>query len=58
MTLPLLNHVLNKTDKTYIHTHAENLMRRALIKYHAWLVEQGLDLSAEKQNAGWVNVHN
>jgi len=43
----LLNHVLNKMDKTYIHTHAENLMRRALIKYHAWLVEQGLDLAAE-----------
>ena len=48
----LLNHVLNKMDKTYIHTHAENLMRRDLVKYHAWLVEQGLDLSPEAESVG------
>lgn len=40
----LLNHVLNKMDKTYIHTHANNLMRRALVKYHDWLIKQGLDI--------------
>ncbi len=39
----LLNHVLNKMDKTYIHTHANNLMRKALVKYHHWLIGQGLD---------------
>lgn len=49
----LLNHVLNKMDKTYIHTHAENLMRRALVKYHDWLVEQGLGLLHKHEAAGW-----
>lgn len=49
----LLNHVLNKMDKTYIHTHAENLMRRALVKYHDWLIEQGLGLVLKCETAGW-----
>ncbi len=49
----LLNHVLNKMDKTYIHTHAENLMRRALVKYHDWLIEQGLGLLLKHEKAGW-----
>ncbi|WP_435234506.1 tyrosine-type recombinase/integrase [Psychromonas sp. PT13] len=49
----LLNHVLNKMDKTYIHTHADNLMRRALVKYHHWLTEQGL-IPQHEPVVGWV----
>lgn len=40
----LLNHALTKLDKTYIHTHAEEQLRNALDRYHAWLVTQGLVL--------------
>lgn len=50
----LLNHVLNKMDKTYIHTHANNLMRQALVTYHDWLSEQGLSRLLKQKIAGWV----
>ncbi|PKF60634.1 integrase [Psychromonas sp. psych-6C06] len=50
----LLNHVLNKMDKTYIHTHATHLMRDALVKYHDWLMTQGLGQQLKKEIKGWV----
>jgi len=49
----LLNHALSKMDKTYIHTHANDLMRSALVKYHDWLIKQGLDVVLKKETAGW-----
>ncbi|MDN2661826.1 tyrosine-type recombinase/integrase [Psychromonas sp. 14N.309.X.WAT.B.A12] len=50
----LLNHVLNKMDKTYIHTHANNLMRQALVIYHNWLCEQGITELLNQKAVGWV----
>lgn len=50
----LLNHALNKMDKTYIHSHANHLMRKALVTYHDWLIEQGLGNLLGKEKAGWV----
>lgn len=47
----LLNHVLNKMDKTYIHTHANKLMRNALVRYHDWLTTKGMQSLLSKSGA-------
>ena len=51
----LLNHAMSKMDKTYIHTHAENLMRRALVMYHDWLIDQGVKMLFRQHQDGWVS---
>ena len=40
----LLNHALSMINKTYIHTHAEKLIRQALEKYHVWIKAQNMEI--------------
>lgn len=46
-----LNHALEKVDKHYIQTYADNKMLEALTTYHQWLKSEGLTTEVNQDNA-------
>lgn len=45
----LLNHTLKDLDATYIHTAMAIQKREALVRYHDWLILQGLTIETETE---------